>query len=178
MKIAFCDNSLKELINFRGDVINHFADEGKTIILVAPNNFKDLMLRESIRLYTPNLERSGMNPFKDIRYMVELIKIYRREKPDLIFHYTIKPNIYGAIVAKILGIPSIAIITGLGYAFNHNEFKTKVARALYRFSMRFPKKVFVLNRNNMETLEKFGILSINKVILLPGGEGVNLDVYK
>lgn len=178
MKILFCDNSLKELINFRGDVIEHFWKKGERIVLVAPDNANCPELDQHYKLYDVNIHRSGMNPLTDLRYLIKLFKIYKKERPDIIFHYTIKPNIYGSIAAKILGIPSIAMIAGLGYAFNHTGIKTKIARGLYRISMRFPKAVFVLNEENLSLLVKYKIVMPEKAVLLHGGEGVNLNKYK
>lgn len=178
MKIAFCDNSLRELLNFRGDVIDHFVENGNSVILIAPYNLKNEKINNSVKIYPIKLERSGMNPFQDIKYMINLIRIYYKEKPDIIFHYTIKPNIYGSVAARINGIPSVTTITGLGYAFFHAGIKSKIARMLYRVAMKLPKKIFVLNETNMKILIKNNIVPKDKIILLPGGEGINLDLYK
>lgn len=178
MKIAFCDNSLKELINFRGEIINHYLDKGENIVLIAPKNTTTDNIDPLITVYNSKLKRGGMNPVKDIIYLVQLIRIYLKEKPDIIFHYTIKPNIYGSIAAKIIGIPSVTMIAGLGYAFNHNDLKSWIARKLYKFSMRFPKKIILLNIENMNCLVEHKIIRPQKCILLLGGEGINLMKYK
>lgn len=178
MRIIFCDNSLKEMLNFRGEVINHFLSKGHSVILIAPNNLKVSAINKLVKIYSLKLERSGMNPVKDFIYMLKLIQIYRRENPDIVFHYTIKPNIYGSIAAKICGIPSVAMIAGMGYAFFHGGIKTKIARILLKFSMKFPQKIFVLNESNMISLIQMKIISRDKIVLLSGGEGINLDIYK
>lgn len=178
MKIVFCDNSLKELINFRGEIINHFRQNGNDVVLLAPDNLADKDKIRSLKLYSLHLQRSGMNPFKDLGYLINLYKIYVHEKPDIVFHYTIKPNIYGSIAAFFANIPSIAMITGLGYAFNHSGVKTRLARMMYKFAMKFPKKVIVLNESNKDILIKNNIVSIEKIILLKGGEGINLSCFK
>lgn len=100
-----------------------------------------------------------------------------REKPNYIFHYTIKPNIYGSLAAAILRIPSTAMIAGLGYVFTGNNLGCKIARILYRFAMRFPEKIFVLNQYNRDVIVSTKIAEKDKIILLPGGEGVNLDKF-
>lgn len=177
MKLLFCDNSLKELINFRGDIIQHL-NNNNSIVIVAPDNNNKKGVDSSLTYYSSIVDRSGMNPIKDLGYMISLYKIYKKEKPDIIFHYTIKPNVYGSVAAWLLGIPSVAMVTGLGYAFNHNNIKSRIARALYRFSMKFPQKIFILNQNNLETLLNYSIITRDKAVLLPGGEGINLDIYK
>lgn len=178
MKIIFSDNSLKDLLNFRGDIITHFAQEGHKLILIAPNNAKKKITIKNCDIHHIDVQRSGMNPLKDLQYLIRLFFIYKNEKPDVIFHYTIKPNIYGSIASKLLGIPSVAMITGLGYAFNHKGIKTSIARLLYRISMRLPKKILLLNEENMSILIRQRIIKAEKAILLPGGEGINLNVFQ
>lgn len=177
MKILFCDNSLKELINFRGDIISHFADEGHNIVLVAPINM-EIPDNTNFKVISTKLERGGMNPFKDIAYLSSLYRIFRKEKPDYIFNYTIKPNIYGSIVAKLLNIPSSSMVAGLGYVFNHNDLRSKIARILYKFALNLNQKVLVLNSGNLAKLLSTKTLKQEKAVLLPGGEGINLSRYK
>ena len=118
-----------------------------------------------------------MNPLTELQYLWTLYRIYRRERPNYIFHYTIKPNIYGSIAAKLCHIPSTAMIAGLGYVFNNNSLGSRIARVLYRFAMRFPQHIFVLNNYNKEVVLKERIATVQQLILLPGGEGINLSCF-
>lgn len=173
MKILFCDNSLKELLNFRGDVIKHFIEKGDDIILVAPQNLNNPLTLD-IKFIPIKISRGGMNPFHDLALFFRILQIYKKEKPDYVFNYTVKPNIYGSFAAKILRIPSTSMVSGLGYAFNHNDIRSKVARILYRLALNLNNNVIVLNEDNLNHLIQENILKRDKAILLPGGEGVNL----
>lgn len=177
MRILFCDNSLRELINFREDVILHYKNLNHETILVSPENATLPVALNGVRFIPIKMSRSGMNPLKDLKYFFELIKIYKREKPTYIFHYTIKPNIYGSLAAAILKIPSTAMIAGLGYVFTGHNFGCRIARVLYRFAMRFPEKIFVLNQYNKDVIISKKIAEKDKIILLTGGEGVNLGKF-
>ena len=110
--------------------------------------------------------------------MKTLYKIYRKEKPDYIFHYTIKPNIYGSIAARLCHIPSTAMIAGLGFVFNKNGIGSLIARGLYRFAMRFPEHIFVLNKSNRDVVLERHMATSEQLILLSGGEGINLNKYQ
>ena len=173
-KILFSDNSLRDLINFRGDIINNYASDNFDVVLVAPKNCEYCPERSNIHYIPIDLSRSGMNPVKDMAYLIKLYRIYQKVHPDYIFHYTIKPNIYGSIAAKLCGIPSTAMIAGLGYVFNNNGWGSKLARALYRFAMRFPEHVLVLNSYNRDVVLEKRMATLKQLILLPGGEGINL----
>ena len=177
-KILFCDNSLRDLLNFRGDVINSYAADGFEVVLVAPETCEFRSDYPHVRYVPVELSRSGMNPLKELSYMRTLWGIYRRERPDYIFHYTIKPNIYGTLAARLCRIPSTAMIAGLGYVFNNSGLGNAIARALYRFAMRYSEHVLVLNAYNRDVVLEKGIASLRQLILLPGGEGINLDRFR
>lgn len=177
-KILFCDNSLRNLINFRGDVINSYVADGYKVVLVAPPDSDYHPSSTNIDYIPIKISRSGMNPFKEMEYLKKLYNIYKRESPDYIFHYTIKPNIYGSIAARLCHIPSTAVIAGLGYVFSSKGIGSIIARLLYRFAMQFPEHIIVLNQHNKDVIIKHHIASPKRVILLSGGEGINLNLFK
>lgn len=181
MKILFCDNSLQDFLNFRKDVVSYFFHrKGYDVVIAAPDNLRLGLEKEyeSLKYHPVKLSRGGMNPLSDMRYFFQLLRIYRKERPDHIFHYTIKPNIYGVLAAKINRIPTTAIITGLGYAFYHDDFKSKVGRMLYKIALKLPDKVFVLNEEIYNYVKENKVVPLERVILLPGGEGLNLQRFK
>lgn len=159
-------------------MINNYAADSFEVVLVSPLNCEYHPAYPNIRHIPIELNRSGMNPLKDFRYFKTLYQIYRKERPDYIFHYTIKPNIYGTLAAKFCGIPSSAMIAGLGYVFDKKGLGSVIARGLYRFALQFSQKVLVLNSYNRDVIIDKHIAKSNQVILLPGGEGINLDKFK
>lgn len=178
LKVLFCDNSLRELLNFRGDVIRHFVQQGYEVVLVAPQTVDDFALELWQVRYIPiELNRSGMNPLQDWKYWRRLCRVYREEKPDYVFHYTIKPNIYGTLAARWCGVRSSAMVAGLGYVFYKKGIRCWIARKLYQFALRYAEHVLVLNASNKDMLLSRHIVSINKIIHLKGGEGVNLQQF-
>lgn len=177
-KILFCDNSLKELLNFRKDIIMHYATHEFKVVLVAPQNCELKISHPNITYIPLPMSRASMNPFKDLIYFTKLLKIYRNVAPNYIFHYTIKPNIYGSIAARMCNIPSTAMVAGLGYVFNKKSIGCYIARILYRFALQFPEHVFVLNTYNYDTLLNMNMATPHQLILLKGGEGVNLKQFQ
>lgn len=174
IKILFCDNSLRELLNFRENVIRYYVSQGCEVILVAPDTYA-YRPESFLGRYIPvKFSRSGMNPIKDLSYFFTLCRIYRTERPDYIFHYTIKPNIYGTLAARVCGIPSTAMIAGLGYIFYKKNLKCLLARSLYKWALKYSEKVLVLNEANKRFLLDYGIVRPTQLIHLQGGEGVDL----
>lgn len=180
MKIVFCDNTLWGLMNFRGEIIRHFLKQKHEVLLVVPKK-EDEQLRtdipDGVRLYSLAMERTSFNVFKDFRYLWQLYKLFKTEKPDYVFNYTIKPNIYGSIAAKIAGIHSTAMMAGLGYIFIHNNFATRMARLLYRIGLHFTEHLLILNTYNRDLVIKNKMCHKDKVFLLKGGEGVNIEQF-
>jgi glycosyltransferase involved in cell wall biosynthesis len=98
--------------------------------------------------------------------------IYKKVRPDVILHYTIKPNIYGTIAASLLGIPVINNVCGLGTMFLKDNLVSRIAITLYRIAFRFPKKIFFQNEDDKKLFIKKGIVSKKICGLLPGS-GIN-----
>ncbi len=180
MKILFSDNTIWGLLNFRRGVIERFIFIGYDVVLVAPCD-KMYNLEEipkGARYIPIQMDRTGVDPYSDLLYSIQLWKIYSSERPDCVFHYTIKPNIYGSIICRILRIRSWSIIAGLGYVFSNNSISNKIARWLYRIALKYPDKVFVLNEDNAKTLVSKGFVCNDRIVLLQGGEGVDLFKYR
>lgn len=150
------------------------------VTLIAPEK-EDKQMRTSIPdgvKYIPiKMGRTTSNPLNDIKYFVRLYRIMRQEKPDYVFNYTIKPNIYGSIAAKLCGCHTSAMMAGLGYVFENTSLQARIARTLYRIGLMFTDHLLLLNESNFETVAKKRMCKRSKMILLNGGEGVDLNQF-
>ena len=138
--IALVANTTWNIYNFRLNLIEKFLGEGFKVIVIAPVDeyliYKDKY--PSVLHYNlQRLVRDGINPLTDIRLFLELRRIYKEINPDVILHFTNKPNIYGSLAAKSLHLKSIAIITGLGYPFIHGGLLKSIVTTLYKISGRY-----------------------------------------
>lgn len=180
-KILFCNNNLSGMVLFRKEVMVHFLEKGDTVIVVTPYERKSKRMRDLLPkgvVYIPiKMNRTSVNPLADIVYFGRLLKIFKKEKPDYIFTYTIKPNIYGAIAAKLLGIPCSSMIAGLGYTFTNNKFSSRIARTLYRIGAKCSQHLLLLNEENMRVVKEKKLCDERKIVLLSCGEGVDLNHY-
>ena len=177
MKIFFTANVLWDIYIFRGGVIKALVEAGHDVTVVAPYETRiDISKELGVKVINIHLNKRGMNPIEDFKLFTELYKIYKKEKPDIIFHYTIKANIYGTIAAHFAKIKSIAILTGLGYAFVTNSLVSKIAKSLYKYSLPFAEEVCVLNEDDKNLLVSEKIIKEDKVFILPG-EGINTEKF-
>lgn len=178
--ILFCDNTLWGLVNFRGDVIRHLAGEGYKVVLCAPNTEDKQMrttLPDSVAYEPISMGRTSKSPINDLKYMHRLWKVFKKVNPDYIFTYTIKPNIYGSILSHYLHRPLTAMMPGMGYAFTNDSLPARTARWLYRYALQYATNLFVLNEENKALVLRRGLIDADKIILLKGGEGVNLKKF-
>ncbi len=179
MLIVFSGNTSWSMYNFRLGVMKHFLNVGYEVCVVAPeDDYTEKIKAQGIRFIpVKNLKRSGNNPIKDLVLLREYIKIYKSIKPSFIFHYTIKPNIYGALAARICSFKNISITTGLGYAFANKGILYYFVKYLYKLSLSYPLEVWFLNSDDQIIFIKNKIVSANRSYLLPG-EGVDTHFFK
>lgn len=179
-KILFCDNVLWGLVNFRGSVIRHFVQQGDEVVLVAPQDDESIMkvdIPEGVRYIPVRLNRCSRNPFTDLIYCAHLYRIYRKEHPDYIFHYTIKPNVYGSIAARLAGINCTGMVAGLGYGLLGDGMLSRLLAVMYRYAFKYVSSIFVLNQFNYQYLLDHKFCTSAQLRLFKGGEGVDLNAY-
>lgn len=177
MNICFVANTAWSMFNFRRGLLLHLINCGYQLTIIAPNDDYTKKLEDiGCIVYDLPMSAKGVNPFDDIKLVTLLYRYYRKLNPDFIIHYTIKPNVYGSLAAKMAGIPSLAITTGLGYTFVNDNFIAKIARQLYKMAFRYPKEVWFLNEDDRQAFLAYSLVSENKAKLLHG-EGVNVSHF-
>lgn len=179
-KILFVCNSSWGVVKFRINTINALIEKGYEITILAPEDkySHELISNKQIQFISlKNLHPSGISPVRDFLLFRELKKRYAKIQPDLIFHYTIKPNVYGTVAAAKLKIPSVSVVTGLGYAFINRPFLGAIASLLYKRSLPLAYETWFLNSADQDFFISRSIVSADKTFILPG-EGVDTEKYK
>lgn len=175
MKILFLSNHFITLFAFRKELINCLVKDHE-VYISAPNDEKNTYFENlGCKMIDTPIERHGTNPLKDLKIISDYKKIMKEINPDIIFSYTIKPNIYGAIAANSLQYKQVANITGTGGTFIKPSLTNYISKFLYKISIKNTYKVFFQNKGDL------GYFKRNKMIkenyeLLPGS-GVNLEEH-
>ena len=152
--------------------------QGHEVHAIAPHDEYSRHLVEAGCIYHPvRMDSRGANPIKDSALIVELYMIYRRVRPDIVLHYTIKPNVYGTLAAALLRIPVVNNVCGLGTAFLKQNLVSLFAIALYKISFRFANKVFFQNPEDMKLFLNKRLVSEKAVDILPGS-GIDLTRFQ
>lgn len=177
MKIIIVTNTSWNIYNFRLPLVRHLKAMGHTVHAAAPNDeYSQLLAEEIEKLHYISLNRKGTNPFEDYKLYRDLKKLYKQTQPDLIIHYTIKPNIYGTLAAKACKIPCINNVTGLGTVFLHNNISNTIAKKLYAYSFQFAEKVIFQNNDDLELFVKEKLCAAETATVIPGS-GVDVNHF-
>lgn len=171
-KIAIVANSGWNIWNFRRHLIRELINKGYQPLILAP---KDGYVRQLQATFPDipihplrHLSAGGTNPVQDLLLLLELWQLYRRHRPLLVLHFTIKPNIYGGLAARFSGTPYLATITGLGYAFLNGGWVQQLVRWLYRIALKKARFVVFQNRDDAGLFEKMKLVRSGQSYLIPG----------
>ena len=169
---------------FRGDFIKCLVLNGFEVYTAAPEYTKEdtEILRNMGAIPIEfNLQRTGLNPFKDFKSIMELKSIIKENHIDLVFPYTVKPVIYGSIAANMCNVSVISLITGLGYAFSGLSTKAKILQnfneILYKLSIRKNKIIVFQNNDDYQLFLDKNVISKKQKVAFVSGSGVNLDEF-
>ena len=181
MKIVVLGNQARAVAIFWNVLMRRMYAAGHEVLCCVPPGDRDAdaaLQGLGVRIVRYPLDRKGLNPLRDMATFRSLLRIFKDEKPDLLFTSTIKPVIYGCLAARLAGVPHIyATITGLGYAFEADSlFKKCVNRfcaLLYRLALAGAKGVFFQNRDDVEVFRQAGILAQDARIFMARGTGVD-----
>lgn len=175
-KVLFLANHFITLYSFRKELIKRLVSEGHEVFLSLPESDDNKFFVElGCKIVSTKIDRRGVNPVEDIFLILSYRRIIRKIKPDIIFSYTIKPNIYGSIVSNHYGFKQVCNITGTGATFLRDSLVAKICKALYSISVKNCYKVFFQNRGDREFFIKNGLVK-NNYDLIPGS-GCNVKEY-
>lgn len=176
MHVLIITNSLGGLYNFRRELILKLIDSDCKVSIVSPkHDMANFFIKKGCNLINSPIQRRGTNVIIDLKLLLSYIKIIKKNKPDVILTYTIKPNIYGGFACQLLKTPYIATITGLGTAVENPSILQKFLLFLYRLSLKKARYVFFQNETNLKFLTDYNIATHNN-FLVPGS-GVNLKHF-
>lgn len=177
MKILILTNEDDGLYQFRKELIDALRSEHEVFLSMPFGSRIEYFKNKGCKFINTSIDRRGINPIKDISLIFKYYKIIMSIQPDIIISYTIKPNVYGGIITRILNKNFFANITGLGTAFQKDSILKKIVTKLYRLALKSAKIVFFENKGNLDLFISNKIISDFQHCLLPGA-GVNLTQYK
>jgi len=134
----------------------------------------EVIRAEGFRLVPLRMTRRQTNPVTELRAILHLAGLYRRERPDIIHHVALKPAVYGSLAARLAFAPRVVnMVAGLGHTFTGLSLKARFARAVLRTTVRLlfggsGRRVIVQNRNDAAFFTDGGLVRADRVHRIPG----------
>jgi glycosyltransferase involved in cell wall biosynthesis len=171
------------LTQFRGRLIDAMVARGHEVIGCAadhdPRVVAELGARGARFRQVP-LDRTGLNPLRDLGSVLGLRRIFDELRPDMLLAYTMKPMVYGALAARLARVGRIfTMVEGMGYAFadgseGRRRFLRAVQQPLYRLAFSLSNATFVLNPDDRDLLRRRRLAPRRHELVLLNGIGIDL----
>lgn len=189
MKVAVIASYAPSLLNFRGPLLAAMVQTGHEVLACAPGEdqaVSDALAHIGVSYQSIDLSRTGINPLRDVRTILNLYRVLRHFGPDMVLGYTVKPVVYGSLAARLAGVPRhYSIITGLGFSFvdsphvedqRKRRLLNKLIRWLYRLSLSSNAAVFFQNPDDRALFIRLKLIPEDRTVLV-NGSGVDLDHF-
>lgn len=183
MKFLLLSPKNRTVYNFRADLIRELIELGYEVVVTGPDMTDvDRIRALGVRFIETSVEKTGVSIYRDLRYMLGLWRMMRREKPDVTLGYTVKPVTYGAIAAKLAGVKNInSLVTGGGYTFTSKELKARllgiIVRTLYRIGLGVSDHVIFQNPDDLDEFVAKRLVKRKKCSIVHGS-GVNMEHFQ
>lgn len=174
MKIVFLSHLDMNLYLFRLPIMQELVKKGHEVIALCPEgDYFARFAAHGIVAQSYAISRKSLNPFREIATIYRIARCLRVLRPDIMQTFTMKPNVYGAIAAKIVGVPcTICSVTGLGSFYIQQGFKTFALRmlieSLNKLAFSFAKAVVFQNKDDLQLYYDKGLVSKSKAVLIKG----------
>ena len=138
MKFVFFANTDWYLFNFRLSTALELKARGHEVVMLSPQGeFGTRFAAHGLRWVTLDMDRASLNPLRELVVLRDLVRILKAERPDLLHDFTVKCSVYGALAARIAGVPAVVnAVAGMGYVFTSDRLKARVLRPLVKLLMR------------------------------------------
>ncbi|MBM9538639.1 glycosyltransferase family 4 protein [Desulfobulbus alkaliphilus] len=183
MKILFFANTDWYLYNFRLPLARFLHEQGCDVLFVSPpGEYGERLRAAGFRWESLPMERRSLNPLRELAVLHRLRRIYTRERPYLVHHFTIKCVVYGSLVARWLSIPRVNAVTGLGHVFTSQSLKARALRppvcGLLRLALGGCATRLILQNPDDRTAFQQQRLTIPEHIRLIRGSGVDIVRFR
>ncbi|MYE01249.1 MAG: glycosyltransferase family 4 protein [Alphaproteobacteria bacterium] len=157
------------------------AEGWRVVVATRVDRHADDILGAGLELRPLSMRRRGMSPPGELRTLLELVALYRREHPTVVHHVALKPVLYGSLAAFAAGVPAVVnAVAGLGFVFISRSFGARALRPLVRAGYRLAfagrgTRVVVQNDDDEAKVRDLGVNP--ERIALIRGSGVDLDRF-
>jgi glycosyltransferase involved in cell wall biosynthesis len=184
MKVVLFANTDWYLYNFRLPLALALRDAGYELLLISPPGpYGDRLRDQGFRWEPLPMHRRSLNPIRELGLLWHLWRLFRRERPTVVHGFTIKSAVYGALAARLAGVPArISAVAGMGYVYTNDDLKARLLRPFVRLLMRVAlngenARLILQNKDDVALFETAGIVDPSRIRLIRGS-GVDCGKFK
>lgn len=186
MKVIVLTADANTLIYHRGDLIRDMAKAGCEVVTSAAEDYphvREFMTGLGGRHEPVRMVRSRVNLVRDRETWLDMFRLFRRERPDALFAYTIKSVLYGCPIARLAGVPKVhALLPGLGFTFvKQTTLKGRllqlVSKLMHRAALLCADVIFMQNQDDLKLFRELKLLPPGVPVHVTAGSGVNTDEF-
>ena len=184
MKILLFANTEWYLYNFRLSLAMALRDAGHEVLLVSPPGpYGEKLQALGFRWVPAPMRRRSLNPLLELALVRWLYQLLRADQVDLVHGFTIKCAVYGALAARLAGVPArVSAVAGMGYVFTSEDCKARLLRPLVRLLMRVAldgdnARLILQNPDDLALFRQARLVSPENLRLIPGS-GVDCQRFK
>lgn len=179
MEVVFSANSSWYLYNFRRNTLESFLALGHRVHIIAKKDlYSDKLVQMGCLFHRLSIQSNSLNPIYDTVTLLHLSYLYLKIRPDYIYNFTPKINIYGSLSALLFRKAKVINnIAGLGTAFIEDGFKKQLVKLLYKLSQGRADLIFFQNEEDLSLFVINNLVKKEKCIRIPGS-GVDLKKFK
>ena len=152
------------------------------IVATRVNNHKEQIEKEGFKLMPIQFIRRSKNILHELSSLFNIIRIYKKVRPDIVHNIGIKPVLYGTWATKFTKIPIVInLLAGLTEKFHENEWKSSIIGKLVNLAYRLGYlgvNAFTVfqNSTDMSNFLNQGIVKKENVELIRGS-GVDTKIF-
>lgn len=182
MKVLIIHNTAHYIVMHYREFVERLLGMGYDVTVLTPCDPAWAVLEQmGVRCASLRLSRRGINPLTEIHSIIKIIRMVRKECPDILFNYSIKPVIYGSFAGRFLRVRKVySMVTGLGYVFLGLNLRQQLLKHivlhLYRFVLRGNDKVFFQNSQDRNTFVEAGLVTEEQAVTV-NGTGIDVDAF-
>ena len=186
MKVLVLTADANTLLYHRGDLIRDLAAAGCEVVTSAAEDYphvRQFLAGLGGRHEPIRMVRSRVNLLRDRETWLDMFRLFRRERPDALFAYTIKSVLYGCPIARLAGVPRVyALLPGLGFTFVRQEtWKGRlvqwISKVLHRVALKRADVIFMQNEDDRRLFTELRMLPRGVPVHVTAGSGVNTDEF-
>ncbi len=175
-KITILENTIFSTNTARLKLTQVLIEKGYDVTILSTGSDKEMQIARNRGFKIVDVGSSNTNVLDVFKYINNLKRELRKSKPDVCLTFTMRPAIWGNMVTRMLKIPTITNISGIGPLADSESVAYKVARALYSFVLKKTAIVFFQNRDDLDIFLRKKFVRPEQAIIIPGS-GVDYEYY-